>query len=462
MPRPAGGGITGRRCRRSPQGRPPAARRPGLEEELTSEFLRAGRRSSDAPLSTLRPAVAGAAGSSPTGGAAVSLPPYDSFNLGDHVGDDPAAVAANRARLAARAGRRAGPAGAGCSRCTAPASRVVDGPRGRPGRATDALVTAERGLALVVLVADCVPVLLADPAPGWSPPCTPGARASRPASSPPPLAAMRDLGARPAATDGAARARASAARATRCPPPCRPRCAVAPAGRRPHPPGHRRAGPARRAGRALGPPASARSCTTRGAPSRTATLFSHRRDGVTGRQAGVVWLEPDLTRSDRARPTTCGHVRARVDAAARAAGRDPAERAAAGGQQDLPGRGRARARRARPAPTSARTAPRSSPPRPPSSPTCRCAGTSSASCSATRRPRWPGSAPSSTPSTGWRWRRRWPRAGEAAGTPVEVLLQVDLGGPEGELAARGGVPPAELPGAGRRRRRRRRGCGCAG
>ena len=31
----------------------------------------------------------------------VSAPPFDSFNLGDHVGDDPAAVAANRARLAA-------------------------------------------------------------------------------------------------------------------------------------------------------------------------------------------------------------------------------------------------------------------------------------------------------------------------------------------------------------------------
>jgi pyridoxal phosphate enzyme (YggS family) len=37
------------------------------------------------------------------------------------------------------------------------------------------------------------------------------------------------------------------------------------------------------------------------------------------------------------------------------------------------------------------------------------------------------------------------RAGEAAGRPVEVLLQVDLGGPEGQLAARGGVPPEELP-----------------
>lgn len=29
----------------------------------------------------------------------VSLPPYDSFNLGDHVGDDPVAVASNRAAL---------------------------------------------------------------------------------------------------------------------------------------------------------------------------------------------------------------------------------------------------------------------------------------------------------------------------------------------------------------------------
>ncbi|MGC1738933.1 laccase domain-containing protein, partial [Mycobacterium sp.] len=37
-----------------------------------------------------------------TGG--VSARPFDSFNLGDHVGDDPAAVAANRARLAAAIG----------------------------------------------------------------------------------------------------------------------------------------------------------------------------------------------------------------------------------------------------------------------------------------------------------------------------------------------------------------------
>lgn len=34
----------------------------------------------------------------------VSKPPYDTFNLGDHVGDDPAAVAANRRRLATATG----------------------------------------------------------------------------------------------------------------------------------------------------------------------------------------------------------------------------------------------------------------------------------------------------------------------------------------------------------------------
>jgi PLP dependent protein len=37
------------------------------------------------------------------------------------------------------------------------------------------------------------------------------------------------------------------------------------------------------------------------------------------------------------------------------------------------------------------------------------------------------------------------RAGVETGRPVEVFLQVDLGGPEGELAARGGADPAEVP-----------------
>src|SRR3712207_7723933 len=35
------------------------------------------------------------------------------------------------------------------------------------------------------------------------------------------------------------------------------------------------------------------------------------------------------------------------------------------------------------------------------------------------------------------------RAGEGSGQPVDVLLQVDLGGPEGELGRRGGADPAD-------------------
>ena len=37
------------------------------------------------------------------------------------------------------------------------------------------------------------------------------------------------------------------------------------------------------------------------------------------------------------------------------------------------------------------------------------------------------------------------RAGQEAGRPVEVLVQVDLGGAAGELAARGGAAPDDVP-----------------
>jgi pyridoxal phosphate enzyme (YggS family) len=38
------------------------------------------------------------------------------------------------------------------------------------------------------------------------------------------------------------------------------------------------------------------------------------------------------------------------------------------------------------------------------------------------------------------------RVGQESGRSVEVFVQVDLGGPEGDLAARGGADPAEVPG----------------
>lgn len=91
----------------------------------------------------------------------VSAPPYDSFNLGDHVGDDPAAVAANRTRLAASIGL-ADDHVVWMNQVHGDHVEIVDAPRGDSLDNTDALVTATPGLALAVVTADCVPVLLAD------------------------------------------------------------------------------------------------------------------------------------------------------------------------------------------------------------------------------------------------------------------------------------------------------------
>jgi polyphenol oxidase len=92
----------------------------------------------------------------------VSVPPYASFNLGHHVGDCPEAVAGNRERLAAGVGLPVGRL-VWMEQVHGRTATVVDGPQPQPVPATDALVTAEPRLALTVLVADCVPVLLADP-----------------------------------------------------------------------------------------------------------------------------------------------------------------------------------------------------------------------------------------------------------------------------------------------------------
>lgn len=91
----------------------------------------------------------------------VSKPPFDSFNLGDHVGDDPAAVAANRARLAASIGLPVERV-IWMNQVHSDRVAVVDGPRGEPVDSVDALVTRTPELALAVVTADCVPVLLAD------------------------------------------------------------------------------------------------------------------------------------------------------------------------------------------------------------------------------------------------------------------------------------------------------------
>lgn len=87
----------------------------------------------------------------------VSRPPYDSLNLGDHVGDDAAAVAENRRRWARRLGAR--PVflkqvhGTGIVRVDA------DTP---DGTEADGCWNDTAGIACTMMVADCLPVLLTD------------------------------------------------------------------------------------------------------------------------------------------------------------------------------------------------------------------------------------------------------------------------------------------------------------
>lgn len=93
----------------------------------------------------------------------VSAPPWDSLDLGLHVGDDPAHVRQNRARVAAWAGTPL----AWATQVHGTGVHVLDGtdPGDTVGDA-DALVSDLRGTGVGVLVADCVPVLLADAAAG--------------------------------------------------------------------------------------------------------------------------------------------------------------------------------------------------------------------------------------------------------------------------------------------------------
>jgi YfiH family protein len=91
----------------------------------------------------------------------VSKPPFDTFNLGDHVGDAPSAVEANRTRLATSIGL-APDRVVWMNQVHGDRIEVVDQARSASVDATDGLVTATPGLALAVVTADCVPVLLAD------------------------------------------------------------------------------------------------------------------------------------------------------------------------------------------------------------------------------------------------------------------------------------------------------------
>lgn len=127
----------------------------------------------------------------------VSEPPYDSFNLGDHVGDDPEAVRRNREHLAAGIGLPPRQL-VWMEQIHSRTVTVVDGPTVEPVPATDALVTTARDLALVVVTADCVPVLLSDDEAGVIAAVHAGRIGARIGIVPRVLDAMIELGANPA------------------------------------------------------------------------------------------------------------------------------------------------------------------------------------------------------------------------------------------------------------------------
>lgn len=119
----------------------------------------------------------------------VSAAPYEELNLGGAVGDDPQAVGTNRELAAKSLGLD--PTRVVWMNQVHGADVVeVSAPWGeRTVPEVDAIVTAERGLALAVLTADCVPVLLADPVAGIAAAAHAGpSPAWSPESSPPPCA----------------------------------------------------------------------------------------------------------------------------------------------------------------------------------------------------------------------------------------------------------------------------------
>jgi purine-nucleoside/S-methyl-5'-thioadenosine phosphorylase / adenosine deaminase len=218
----------------------------------------------------------------------VSAEPFAELNLAIHVGDDPGAVEENRRRVAGRLGL--------------PVERVVfmnqvhggdvavvEGPWPAGPAAVDALVTRSRGTALAVLVADCVPVLLADPRAavvGVVHAGRMGLLANVVGSA---VAAMRDLGARDII------ARVGPSVCSRCyEVPEQLRASVT------------KAEPASWSTTRKGTPAVDVAAgvgaqldrlgvdvqTLAGCTLEDTSLYSFRRDHTTGRFAGLAWLPP--------------------------------------------------------------------------------------------------------------------------------------------------------------------------
>ncbi|TSE01221.1 peptidoglycan editing factor PgeF [Skermania sp. ID1734] len=220
----------------------------------------------------------------------VSKPPFDAFNLADHVGDDPQAVARNRERLAEHVGYRPDRL-VWMEQVHSRNVAVVDAPQAGPLEATDAVVTTTVDLPLVVLTADCVPLLLSDDEAGVIAAVHAGRVGARVGIVPRVLDAMVAAGAH-VERIGAFLGPAACGRHYEVPPAMQADVAE-------HLPGSAtvtlrgstgldiRAG-LRRQLLTAGVAAVAEDprCTI-----EDTTLFSHRRQSPTGRLASVIWME---------------------------------------------------------------------------------------------------------------------------------------------------------------------------
>jgi YfiH family protein len=83
-----------------------------------------------------------------------SQPPWEGLNLGDHVGDDPSAVTANRQQLIQSSGMPGSP----CWLQQVHGDRLVSA--SRQICEADASITGEPGKVCVVMTADCLPLLM--------------------------------------------------------------------------------------------------------------------------------------------------------------------------------------------------------------------------------------------------------------------------------------------------------------
>lgn len=124
----------------------------------------------------------------------VSGPPYDTLNVGRHVGDDPSCVEENRRRFCAALD--VDPAWlTTAGQVHGSTVRVVDAPRHEPF--CDGLVTDTPGLLLAIATADCAAVLLADPVNQVAGACHAGWRGTVARIVPDTVTTMERLGAAP-------------------------------------------------------------------------------------------------------------------------------------------------------------------------------------------------------------------------------------------------------------------------